>query len=214
MVKFFVSKIQSSSWYSGNSDTGEIMSAIYSEIHSNGKYIDSKTKFCLRTIISRGARGFRLMVFFYSFQYLKREEGVVQETSVWFILSKMKTIMDSIFLPFSKPSMDFVWLSVPVESSLDIFVFKCDRIYDPANMDDAYGDDRQSRANRAPKAIVGTIGVGLGKAIKEGSAKDVHPFQTLVPAKIMLISTLNEALEHMQKKPVESTDGTNQDGHD
>ena len=81
-------------------------------------------------------------------------------------------------------------------------------------MDDAYGDDRQSRANWAPEAIVGTIGVGLGKAIKEGSTKDVHPFQTLVPAKIMLISTLNEALEHMQKKPVESTDGTNQDGHD
>ena len=97
---------------------------------------------------------------------------------------------------------------------LDIFVFECGRIYDPTNMDDVYGDGRQSRANRAPETIVGTIGVCLGKVIKEGSAKDVHPFQTLVPAKIMLISTLNEALEHMQKKPVESTDGTNQDGHD
>ena len=95
---------------------------------------------------------------------------------------------------------------------LDIFVFKCDRIYDPANMDDAYGDGRQSSGERAPEAIVGTTGIGLGKVIKEGSAKDVHPFQTLIPAKIVLMSTLNEALEPMQKKPVESTDGANQDG--
>ena len=106
-------------------------------------------------------------------------------------------------------------------ADLDIFVFECDRIYDPANMDNAYNDGRQSSGKQAPEPIVGTTGIGLGKVIAERSAKDdVLQFQTLIPAKIMLTSTLNEALEPKQsirrkkEKPVENTDGANQDGRD
>ena len=104
-------------------------------------------------------------------------------------------------------------------ADLDIFVFECDTTYDPANMDDAYGDGRQSSGKRAPEAIVGTTGIGLEKVIAERSAKDVLQLQTLIPAKIVLTSTLNEALEPIQttrgkktlkKKP--NTDGADQEG--
>lgn len=78
-------------------------------------------------------------------------------------------------------------------ADLDIISFECDKIYDPEIMDNAYSDGRQSRGNRAPEDIVGTTGIGLGKVIEERSGKDV--FQTIIPAKIVLRSTLNEALE-------------------
>ena len=104
-------------------------------------------------------------------------------------------------------------------TDLDIFVFECDHIYDPAVMEDAYGDDRQSSGKRAPEAIVGTTGIGLAKLIatKCTGTKDVPQFQTLIAAKIVLTSTVNDALESTtikENKPVENMDGANQDGRD
>jgi hypothetical protein len=123
-------------------------------------------------------------------------------------------------------------------ADLDIIVFECDKVYDPASMDDAYGDDRQSRDKRAPEPIVGTTGIGLAKITAERSAnlKDVLQFQILIPAKVVLTSTLNEALEPQavtvqsntttssstwvrklkKKPPVENfkVDGASQDGRD
>jgi hypothetical protein len=108
-----------------------------------------------------------------------------------------------------------------ISADLDIFVFECDDIYDPRIMEDAYGDDRQSSGKRAPEPIVGTTGIGLAKVIAERSAKDDVPrFQILIPPKIVLRSTLKEALEPIQSttlkknKPVENMDGANQDGRD
>jgi hypothetical protein len=46
-------------------------------------------------------------------------------------------------------------------ANLEIFVFECDMTYDPAIMEDAYGDGRQSGGKRASEAIVGTTGIGL-----------------------------------------------------
>ena len=83
-------------------------------------------------------------------------------------------------------------------ADLDILVFKCDKIYDPATMDDAhsgYGRHPSRGGKRASEAIVGTTGIGLGKLIMDRGAKDVHRLQTMIPAKIVLRSTLNEALE-------------------
>ena len=106
-------------------------------------------------------------------------------------------------------------------ADLDIFVFECDQIYNPAIMDDAYSDGRQSSGKRVLEAIVGTTGIGLGKVTAKRNAKDVLQMQTLISAKIMLTSTMNEALEPIQpikvmkkKSPVENTDAANQDGRD
>jgi hypothetical protein len=110
-------------------------------------------------------------------------------------------------------------------ADLRIFAFECDRIYDPAIMEDVYGDDRQSSGKRVPQAgaIVGTTGIGLAKVKEaERSVKDAPLFRALIPAKIVLRSTLKEALEPIQptrfikNKPVETImmDGANQDGRD
>ena len=107
-------------------------------------------------------------------------------------------------------------------ADLDIFVFKCDQPYEPEVMDDAYSDGRQSSGKRAPETIVGTTGIGLGKIKVERDAAedDALQVQSIIPAKIVLKSTLNEALEPIQsnrirkkKKPVESTgtDGAHAD---
>ena len=105
-------------------------------------------------------------------------------------------------------------------ADLDIYVFECDMIFDPTIMEDAYGDGRQSSGKRAPEPIVGTTCIGLGK-VREDS-ENVLQDQILIPAKIVLASTMNEALEPMQpqrerkktRKPFETTDGANQDGRD
>ena len=108
-------------------------------------------------------------------------------------------------------------------ADLDLFIFECDKIYDPAIMEDAYGDGKQSSGKRAPETIGGTTGIGLGKFIAEGSAKGVLQIrvQSLIPAKIVLTSTMNEALEPIvkstrfkKKEQVETIDGANQDGRD
>ena len=105
-------------------------------------------------------------------------------------------------------------------ADLDIFTFECDKIYDPAIMEDAYGDGRQSGGKRAPEAIVGTTGIGFGKVIAERNTKDTIQIHPLIPAKVVLKSTLNEALEPKQSsrfkknKQIGTTDGRNQDGRD
>ena len=92
---------------------------------------------------------------------------------------------------------------------LDIIVFECDKVYDPATMEDAYGDGRHSTGKRASEAIVGTTGIGLGKVM------DAFQFQTLIPAKIVLTSTMKEALKLKKKlASSKSTDAANRDGRD
>ena len=103
-------------------------------------------------------------------------------------------------------------------ADLDIFVFECDKIYNPKFMEDAYSDGRQSSGKRASEAIVGTTDISLGKVVTEGGEEDLR-IQTLIPAKIVLTSTMNEALEPVQpkrrkttRKPVETTDGADREG--
>ena len=106
-------------------------------------------------------------------------------------------------------------------ADLDIYVFKCDENYDPATMDDAYSDGRRSSSKRAPEAIVGTTGIGLVKLLVERNAKDAIQLQMMISPKIVLKSTLNEALEPQtsrfsrlkkKKKPlVETADVTQAD---
>jgi hypothetical protein len=103
-------------------------------------------------------------------------------------------------------------------ADLEIFVLECDKIYNPVSMKDAYGDGGQSSGDRATGAIVGTTGIGLEKIASQHNAKDTLQIQVLTPAKIVLWSTLNEALEPIQstrkEKQVGNTDGANQDGRD
>jgi hypothetical protein len=107
-------------------------------------------------------------------------------------------------------------------ADLEIFVFECDKIYDPANMEDTYGDGRQSSGKGTPETIIGTTGIGLGKVRAERNAKGVLQVENLIPAKVVLTSTMNKVLEPMQPRtrikkkppPVENTDGANQDGRD
>ena len=105
-------------------------------------------------------------------------------------------------------------------ADLDIIKLECDKIYDPSiiGMEDAHSDasgrQPESSGKRAPEAVVGTIGIGLGKLMAE--TKDVlNPqFQSLIPDEIVLWSTVNKALGPIQEKPVGITDGANQDGRD
>jgi hypothetical protein len=84
-------------------------------------------------------------------------------------------------------------------ADLEIFAFECDKIYDPGNMEHAYGDGGQSSGRRTAEAIVGTTGVGLKKIVAERSnAKDALQIQTLIPAKVVLWSIFNETGELIQ----------------
>ena len=99
---------------------------------------------------------------------------------------------------------------------LEIFVYECDTIFDPVSMEDPYS---VSSGKRAPEAIVGTVGIGLAE---EHSTKYAINLRTVIPAKVVLTSTMNEVLElppprrskKALKKPIEITDGANQDGRD
>jgi len=103
-------------------------------------------------------------------------------------------------------------------ADLEVSVFDCDVAYMPQFMEDAYGDGRQQQPNdkRAlPEAVVGTTGIGLKKVVADRGENDTPKFQNVISAKIVLESTLKEALEPVpssgrlrKKKPVENTDGS------
>ena len=103
-------------------------------------------------------------------------------------------------------------------ADLNVFVINCNEPYNPGVMEDAYSDGRKSSRKRAPEAIVvGTTGIGLGlgkRTVERGEKDHIVYIEVVNPAKIVLSSTLIEALETIvqpssrQKKiPVEYTDG-------
>ena len=83
---------------------------------------------------------------------------------------------------------------------LDISIFECGRTYEPSYMEDAYEDTKQPSGKRAPaKVIIGTTGIGLMRLMAEHRSKDARVrFQSVISAKIVLQSTLKEALEPVQ----------------
>ena len=107
-------------------------------------------------------------------------------------------------------------------ADLDITIFECGGTYEPSYMEDAYDDARQPSGKRA-EVIVGTTGIGLMKLMAEHRSKDALQFHSVISAKIVLQSTLKEALEPVQpsgrlrkkKRVVESADdAADQDGRD
>ena len=109
-------------------------------------------------------------------------------------------------------------------ADLDISIFECGRTYEPSYMEDAACEDaRQPSGKRVPEVIIGTTGIGLMKLMAEHRSKDALRFQSVISAKIVLQSTLKEALEPVQssgrlrkkKKVVESADNAaGKDGRD
>ena len=225
MIKFCVSKIQS--WYPGDSVIGGFLSAMYSEILSDGKYLIDINNQVLPDaqyfLEEQAVSGrWRALTRAHTRPTTETwEEELYQELDPFLIIASWTprspkheesfgSRLPSIFKAINELRMAIG--EKFTSADLDVFVFECDRSYDPAIMDDAYGDGRQSSGKRAPEAIAGTTGIGLGKVI--AGTKDVLQIRSLIPVKIVLWSTLNKALGPRQKKPVENTDGANQDGRD
>ena len=59
-------------------------------------------------------------------------------------------------------------------------------------MEDAYGDARQGNMKKSAEVVVGTTGIGLKKVVHSSSG-DVR-FENVLAPKVVLVSTLNEAL--------------------
>lgn len=75
-------------------------------------------------------------------------------------------------------------------ANLDISVFDYDTTFDPLLMIDVYDDGIQPPAH---EAIIGTTGMGLKKHMEHG--KGAQQFQSVIPANIVLMSTLKQFSE-------------------
>jgi len=212
MVKFCVSKIQSWCPSPGDSSIGAFLSAMYSEIRSTEEQAVSGRWRAL----TRANLNTRASTETWERELLSKLQSVLMIAS-WGIRSpgSYGHRLPSIFKAISELR---VAIGEFTSAELDIFVFECDRIYNPAHMDDAYSGGRQSSGKRAPEVIVGTTGIGLGKVTSKAARdeKDVLYLWSLIPAKVVLWSTLNKALGPtiQLKKPADITDGVSQDGRD
>ncbi|KAF8801848.1 hypothetical protein BYT27DRAFT_7261625, partial [Phlegmacium glaucopus] len=85
-------------------------------------------------------------------------------------------------------------------ADLDVCTHDCGTGYVPSYMEDGYGDSRQQQSNdkRPPEIVAGTTGIGLTKLMAERNANDALQWQSVISAKIVLESTLKEALEPVQ----------------
>jgi len=211
MVKFCDSKIQS--WYPDldNSAVGGFLSAIYSDIRSTEEQAVSGQWRALTRAHTRPSRTETWK------NELYQKLTSVLKIASWAPRSAesgecFSDLLPSLFKAFNQLRM--VIGEKFTSADLDTRVFECDRIYNPAQMDEAYtsSDGRHSSGKRASEAIVGTTGIGLEKFIAE--TKGVRRVRILIPAKIVLWSTLGPICI-LKKKPVEMiTDGANQDGRD
>jgi len=214
MVNFCVSKIQS--WYPSDPGIGSFLTAIHSEIRSTEEQaVSGRWRALTRAHTRPSPETWR--------KELPQKLMSVLNTAAW----TAATADQENFLHRLPPIFKAVnELRIAIgekftSADLDISIFDCESSYQPSFMDDAYGDGRQPSDKRAPELIVGTTGIGLKKAIMERNAKDVLRFENVISAKIVLESTLNEALEPVQpssrlkrkKKPVENMadNSTNQE---
>jgi hypothetical protein len=187
MVKFCVSKIQS--WYPGDSSIGEFLSAIYSEIHMTEEQAVSGRWRALTRAHTRPNTEKWGKELYKKLRYVLRVASWKPVVRSFDDEDPYGLRLPSIFNAINELRMaigeNFT------SADLDIITFECDKVYDPAIMDNEYSDGRQSSGKRAPEDIVGTTSIGLGKVVEQSSGKVVS--QTIIPAKIVLRSTLNEA---------------------
>jgi hypothetical protein len=192
MVKFCVSKIQS--WYplAADSTIGNFLTAIYSEIHSTEEQAVSGRWRALTRAHTRPTTEtwhkelFQSLLSVFTVAAWMTSSSEHQESfgyrlpPIFKAVNELRTAIGENF----------------TSADLDILVFDYDDTYDPSMMDDAYSDGRQPSSKRVSDTIVGTTGIGLKKLmVGHGSSTDAPQFQSVLPAKIVLKSTLNEALE-------------------
>jgi len=215
MVEFCVSKIQS--WYPGDDAIHGFLSAIYSEIRLTEEQAVSGRWRALTRAHTRPS------IETWNKELYKELQSILIMAS-WAPRSQENQESYGNRLPSIFKAINELRMAIGekfTSADLDIFVFECDKTYDHTIMEDAYGDGRQSGGKRATEPIVGTTGIGLGKVVLERSGKDVIQIHPLIPAKVVLTSTMKEALEPVQsnkskknlkKKQVETTDGVDQEG--
>ena len=61
-------------------------------------------------------------------------------------------------------------------------------------MEDAYGDARQGNMKKSAEVVVGTTGIGLKKVVLPVSLSGEEMFENVLSPKVVLVSTLHEAL--------------------
>jgi hypothetical protein len=81
-------------------------------------------------------------------------------------------------------------------ADLEVNVARAKFQFDHHWMEDAYGDGRQTGGKRVSKeVVVGTVGIGLKKVMKERGPRGEEMFGNVLPTKVVLESTLREALD-------------------
>ena len=75
---------------------------------------------------------------------------------------------------------------------LEVNVASPGSVFDHRWMEDGYGDARQGNTNKSGEFIAGTTGIGLKKVIPSSSGEEL--FENVLPPKVVLVSTLQDAL--------------------
>ncbi|KAF8805145.1 hypothetical protein BYT27DRAFT_7213118 [Phlegmacium glaucopus] len=212
MVKFCVSKIQS--WYPSDVNIEEFLDAIYSDIRSSEEQAVSGRWRALTRAHTRPTPDTWT-------NELSEKLTSVLKIASWMPGSPHDQESFRHRLPPIFKAVNELRIAIGekfTSADLDVCTHDCGTGYVPSYMEDGYGDSRQQQSNdkRLPEIVAGTTGIGLTKLMVERGANDSLRLQSVIPAKIVLESTLKEALEPVRisgrrlrrtKKPVENTDG-------
>jgi len=86
---------------------------------------------------------------------------------------------------------------------LEICVVSSTTLFDHRWMEDAYADGRKGNKKKSGESVVGTTGIGLKKVIPSPSGEE--EFENVLSPKVVLVSTLQEALRPPSPAPVRSS---------
>ncbi|KAF8805146.1 hypothetical protein BYT27DRAFT_7339743 [Phlegmacium glaucopus] len=194
MVKFCVSKIQS--WYPSDVNIEEFLDAIYSEIRSSEEQaVSGRWRALTRAHITPTTDTWTNELFEKLISVLK--------IASWMPGSPDDQESFTHHLPPIFKAVSELRIAIGenfTSADLDACTHDCGTVYVPLYMEAAYGDSRQQQSDdkRPPKIVAGTTGIGLKKLMAERGANDTLQFQNVISAKIVLESTLKEAVEPVQ----------------
>ncbi|KAF8959228.1 hypothetical protein BDZ97DRAFT_1923060 [Flammula alnicola] len=188
LVRFCALEIER--WYQGSQETNDFLTTIYGEIRrTEEQAVSGRWRAITHSHTRPSSDNWKS-------EFMSKLRSIAK-IAAWDIVSTEKReAYEQKLEPIFKAVKDLrvalgeQFTSADIEISI---VFAKTRFH-PEWMEDAYGDSRQNDGKQKEEVVIGTTGIGLKKMVSRGSS-DSEQYQSVLSPKIILESTLQEALD-------------------
>ncbi|KAF8951372.1 hypothetical protein BDZ97DRAFT_1932431 [Flammula alnicola] len=188
LVRFCALEIER--WYQGSQETNDFLTTIYGEIRrTEEQAVSGRWRAITHSHTRPSSDNWKS-------EFMSKLRSIAKIAAWDIVSSEKREAYEQKLEPIFKAVKDLrvalgeQFTSADIEISI---VFAKTRFH-PEWMEDAYGDSRQNDGKQKEEVVIGTTGIGLKKMIPRGPS-DSEQYQSVLSPKIILESTLQEALD-------------------